>query len=67
MPTVYFDSPANSTFFTTCCQVAITDSQANCPSCKKEITPRSHEGRWNTAFRPYRRKTPESGSKDAKE
>lgn len=49
MSTVYHPSPTNSTFFTTCCRVAITDSEANCPRCKEEVTPRSHRGRWEVA------------------
>lgn len=50
MPTVYLDSPTNSTFFTTCCKVAITDDQAKCPKCREEITPRSHKDRWIFAY-----------------
>ena len=50
MPEVYFSSSTNSTFFTTCCQVAICDDQANCPVCKREISPRSHKGRWDMAM-----------------
>lgn len=57
MSTVYHCSPYNSTFFTTCCSVAICDDQANCPKCNQEVTPRSHRGRWEVAHGPHR-KTP---------
>lgn len=50
MPTVRFSGPNNSTFFTTCCGVAICDDQAMCPVCGEEITPRSHRGRWEVAM-----------------
>ena len=55
MPTVFLDSPYNSTMFTTCCRVAINDNQALCPRCKQEITPRSSRGRWEAAYGPTRR------------
>jgi hypothetical protein len=57
MSTIYFCSAFNSTFFTTCCRVAINDDQSLCPKCKTEITPRSHRGRWEAAMRPYRKTT----------
>jgi len=57
MPTVYLCSPTNSTMFTTCCNVAITDREADCPVCKREVTPHSASGRWEAAYGPYRRKT----------
>jgi len=50
MPGVFFSSQTNSTFFTTCCRVAICDDQAQCPVCKADVLPRSHEGRWNAAM-----------------
>lgn len=56
MASVFLCSPTNSTMFTTCCQVAINDDQANCPVCKAEILPRSREGRWASAYAPWRRK-----------
>ena len=52
MPSVFLYSPINSTMFTTCCEVAICDDQANCPVCKQEIDPRSAKDRW---FRAYGR------------
>jgi transcription initiation factor IIE alpha subunit len=55
MPSVYLCSPTNSTMFTTCCRVAILNSQANCPRCNSEITPRDARGRWEKAFGPCRR------------
>lgn len=58
MPTVFLCSPANSTMFTTCCKVAINNDEANCPRCKKEITPRSFRGRWEAAYGPHRRNEP---------
>lgn len=60
MSTVYFDSRFNSTFFTTCCKVAINDDQANCPQCREEVNPRSHRGRWEKAMTPFRAKVGKS-------
>ena len=51
MPTVEFSGPNNSTFFTTCCGTAICDDESRCRTCKKEIIPRSHRGRWEVAMR----------------
>lgn len=39
MPSVQFSGPTNSTFFTTCCSVAICDDQQKCPKCKKDVYP----------------------------
>lgn len=39
MPSVYHSSNTNSTFFTTCCRVAINDHQQKCPNCKKDVYP----------------------------
>lgn len=39
MPSIYYSSASNSTFFTTCCRVAINDHQQTCPSCKKDVYP----------------------------
>lgn len=39
MPTVYFCSPTNSTYFTTCCNTAICDEQQKCPRCKSDVYP----------------------------
>ena len=39
MASVYHCSPYNSTNFTTCCSVAITDSEQKCPKCKKDVYP----------------------------
>jgi len=39
MSGVHYDSPTNSTFFTTCCQVAICNDQQKCPSCHKDVYP----------------------------
>jgi len=46
---VHFSSETNSTLFTDCCHVAITDSESHCPVCKQEIlsTPRQ---RWDEAM-----------------
>ena len=55
MATVFLCSPTNSTMFTTCCEVAICDDQANCPRCGVEIWPRSRTSRWETAYGPIRR------------
>ncbi len=53
MSTVYFCSSTNSTFFTTCCHVAICDDESMCPMCKEEILPRSHRGRWDVAMNAF--------------
>lgn len=39
MPSVYYCSKTNSTFFTTCCHVAICDDQQKCPRCKEDVFP----------------------------
>lgn len=39
MSRVFYCSPTNSTFFTTCCEVAITDDQEKCPVCRKDVYP----------------------------
>ena len=50
MASVFLCSPTNSTLFTTCCEVAITDKEDRCPHCKEEV-PYTPEQRWNIAFR----------------
>lgn len=55
MPTVYLDSPNNSTMFTSCCHVAICNDEERCPQCKEEVAPRSMRERWETAYGPIRR------------
>jgi hypothetical protein len=39
MSGVYYSSPTNSTFFTTCCGTAICDNQQKCPRCKSDVYP----------------------------
>lgn len=39
MSGVFYDSPTNSTFFTTCCRVAICDHQQKCPQCRQDVYP----------------------------
>lgn len=39
MPSVFYANPFNSTFFTTCCKVAICDNQQKCPHCQKDVYP----------------------------
>lgn len=53
----------NSTFFTNCCNVAICDNQANCPSCgrhvvgwNEEIPGKRNKIRWQNATRFWKRK-----------
>ena len=48
----------NSTFFTECCQVAICDDQACCPSCERKVIGwnedsdhKRHMIRWQHAYR----------------
>lgn len=60
MPTVYLDSPNNSTMFTTCCKVAINDDQEKCPRCREIVTPRTHKERWQHAYgKQKRQRTPD--------
>lgn len=47
----------NSTFFTACCRVAITDGEARCPSCNHKVIGWDAESkgkrrriRWNHAY-----------------
>jgi len=53
----------NSTLFTECCTVAISDSQANCPKCGRKIIGHDAETdadrgrvRWKNATRLWRRR-----------
>ena len=39
MAGVFYANQYNSTFFTTCCRVAICDDQQKCPHCKKDVFP----------------------------
>lgn len=48
----------NSTFFTECCHVAITDDEQRCPRCKEMVVGydsepgnERHIARWNHAYR----------------
>lgn len=61
MKSVFLCSPTNSTMFTTCCEVAICDDEARCPSCGEEVYPgvdaTKHERRvkrWEEAYGPHR-------------
>jgi hypothetical protein len=52
----------NSTMFTQCCEVAITDSESNCPHCGKAVigsdAPSNHARakiRWSNATRQWKR------------
>lgn len=47
-PTVYLSSKRNSTLFTTCCRVAISE-QPECPHCKRAILPVTKDARWEHA------------------
>ncbi len=52
MSTVYLCSPTNSTFFTTCCHVAICDHEDKCPKCGEEVEPKGRQARWRYAYIP---------------
>jgi hypothetical protein len=54
MATVFLACPTNSTLFTTCCEVAILDSQANCPGCGQKVYPDGRTERWQSAFGPIK-------------
>ncbi len=52
----------NSTMFTQCCEVAITDSESRCPVCKKKVIgadaetdTERHKMRWFNATRWWNR------------
>ncbi len=49
MAQVFFCSHTNSTLFTTCCSVAITDGESCCPHCGEEVSYSPRE-RWNMAM-----------------
>lgn len=63
MNTVYLANGHNSTIFTRCCEVAILDTQTDCPSCGEEVYPGNdatspHQRgrlRWEQAYGPTRR------------
>lgn len=55
---VYWHSRTNSTFFTSCCSVAICDDEERCPVCEHKIIGHDAAGnhsrrmtRWNCAKR----------------
>lgn len=57
MTYVHIDSPTNSTIFTNCCRVAITDRETHCPACEQEVMPGADSteqqrarSRWNWAY-----------------
>lgn len=50
MPTVWFSGPNNSTFFTTCCSVAICEYERDCPVCGLAVEPYEHRSRWEVAM-----------------
>lgn len=71
MSGVYHCSPTNSTFFTTCCRVAICDYERRCPRCREFVYPdeesddrlkiersehQRHMARWGRAHGPNRRR-----------
>jgi len=47
-PTVYLSNKRNSTLFSTCCRVAISEETA-CPWCKRVILPVTKDARWEHA------------------
>lgn len=60
MSSVHFANDTNSTTFTNCCGVAISEDQ-NCPKCGEEVDgyipdakQKTRNYRFNIAFRPYR-------------
>ena len=55
MANVFLCSPTNSTMFTTCCEVAILDSEKDCPRCKEEIEQQGHGERWRYAYGKQKR------------
>ena len=55
MASVYFCSPTNSTYFTTCCNVAVTKEETKCPRCGANV-PATDGEKWEAAFGPKRRR-----------
>lgn len=50
MAGVYFCSHTNSTFFTTCCELAVVDGEDDCPGCGEEVFPKGRKARWDSAM-----------------
>jgi hypothetical protein len=50
MPTVMLSNPTNSTMFTSCCSMALTEQQTACPSCGQRIEPTEPRYRWEAAY-----------------
>lgn len=50
MATVYHSSSTNSTHFTTCCEVAVVDTQNNCPHCGQIVVPEGDRARFRVAM-----------------
>jgi hypothetical protein len=52
---VFIDNPYNSTMFTSCCRVAITDSEKRCPKCDLYVygwnSENIHKARWLMAYK----------------
>lgn len=53
-----YPSGTNSTFFTTCCECAISDDEGTCPSCDRKVVGCDDESsyergrtRWNYAYK----------------
>ena len=60
---VHLSGPTNSTMFTDCCGVAITDNEGRCPLCGEEVFPgdeathfERRTDRWEMAYGPTRRR-----------
>lgn len=50
MATVFHSSSTNSTHFTTCCEVAVTDRQGSCPRCGQIVEPSDDAARFRVAY-----------------
>lgn len=50
MVRLYLSSRTNSTIFTACCRVAVTDREDKCPKCREEIGAKSPDARWRVAY-----------------
>lgn len=57
-----YPQDTNSTMFTTCCEVAITDDEADCPRCKRHVigwnkpVNERRRIRWENATRHWKKK-----------
>lgn len=47
---VHLSNPNNSTLFSDCCGIAVTDKESCCPRCGNKVIPESPKERWEKAY-----------------